>query len=134
MRFLVGLGLGFGVGLLMAPQPGSRTRRQLARKAENIGDALREQPLRERVRETASEIGRTAAEYAQAAAQKLGAGPLLMLNTGSLDQLMEIYGIGPVLAERIIEGRPYTSPHQVVERGILPERTFAELKRELKSA
>jgi len=53
------------------------------------------------------------------------------LNTATRDQLMAVHGIGEVLADRIIQNRPYESASQVVERGILPESTFVQLRREL---
>ena len=53
------------------------------------------------------------------------------LNTATRDQLMAVHGVGEVLADRIIQNRPYESASQVVERGILPESTFVQLRREL---
>ena len=53
------------------------------------------------------------------------------LNTATRDQLMAVHGIGEVLADRIIQNRPYESASQVVEIGILPESTFVQLRREL---
>lgn len=38
MAFLTGIMLGLGVSLLAAPQPGIRTRRQLRRLADDLGD------------------------------------------------------------------------------------------------
>lgn len=38
MSFLTGIVLGLGVSLLVAPQPGARTRRQLRRWADDLGD------------------------------------------------------------------------------------------------
>jgi DNA uptake protein ComE-like DNA-binding protein len=44
---------------------------------------------------------------------------------------MAVHGIGQVLADRIIENRPYQKAHDVVEKGILPESAFVQLRREL---
>lgn len=44
---------------------------------------------------------------------------------------MNANGIGPVLADKIISGRPYGSRRELVKRGILPQGTFDELKREV---
>ncbi len=40
--FLVGVAVGSGAALLMAPQSGKRTRRQIARRAEDAQDHLEE--------------------------------------------------------------------------------------------
>lgn len=54
-----------------------------------------------------------------------------MLNSATRQQLLSVYGIGPVLADRIIENRPYAVAHDVVRQGIIPESTFAQLKKQL---
>ena len=53
------------------------------------------------------------------------------LNTATRDALIAVHGIGEVLADRIIENRPYEKAYEVVEKGILPESTFVQLRREL---
>jgi gas vesicle protein len=52
MRFLLGLGLGYIVGLLIAPASGEEFRRELAERADAYG------------REKAGEIGQRAGEKA----------------------------------------------------------------------
>jgi len=47
------------------------------------------------------------------------------------EALIAVHGIGPVLADRIIQNRLYKKAHEAVEKGILPESTFVELRREL---
>jgi DNA uptake protein ComE-like DNA-binding protein len=54
-----------------------------------------------------------------------------VLNSISRDELLAVYGIGPVMADRIIRGRPYRRDREVVERGILSERVFAQLRRQV---
>ena len=71
---------------------------------------------------------------AHSLASKAGAGTLMLLNTASRDSLLSIYGIAPVLADKIIEGRPYAAARDAVERGMIPESIFNELSRSLKSA
>ena len=44
------------------------------------------------------------------------------LNTASIEELRSVKGIGPVLAARIVSGRPYNSVDQLEEiRGIGPK-------------
>jgi DNA uptake protein ComE-like DNA-binding protein len=54
-----------------------------------------------------------------------------LINTLGREELMNVNGIGPVLADKIISGRPYASRRDLLERGILPQSTFHELEREL---
>src|SRR6185437_10349431 len=128
--FLAGLGTGVAIGVLIAPRSGNETRSQLRTKANDIGDRAAQQAERARrvaadLQEQAGSLGQKAVEQARnatsqirEAAQRLavraGVGPLAMLNTASREELMEVRGIGPVLADRIIEGRPFTSADQVV--------------------
>ena len=53
------------------------------------------------------------------------------LNTATRQQLLSVYGIGPVLADRIIQNRPYAAAYDVVEKGIIPESIFAQLRKHL---
>ena len=44
------------------------------------------------------------------------------LNRASLRTLEKLPGITPSMARRIVDGRPYEEPHELVTRGILTER------------
>jgi len=46
------------------------------------------------------------------------------LNTASIRKIESLPGITPSMARRIVEGRPYREPRELVERGILTEREF----------
>src|SRR2546427_201299 len=48
--------------------------------------------------------------------------PAIELNSASRRAVESLPGITPSMARRIIEGRPYEEPHDLVERGILTER------------
>jgi len=148
--FLAGLGTGIALGVLFAPRSGDQTRQQLRESADQLTDSAREQLGRVQeyagdLQERARDIRRKATEFAQdtrsrmkdaarTVASKAGAGVLLRLNTASREDLMNVSGIGPALADRIIEGRPFFSAQQVVDRGILPDSTLKELLREFKAA
>jgi hypothetical protein len=59
LKFLLGLSLGYGLGLLIAPAPGEETRRELReRSAEKVADVV------EMGRERAGQIGREAGQKA----------------------------------------------------------------------
>ena len=53
------------------------------------------------------------------------------LNQVTREELLAVYGIGPVLAQRVVDGRPYGHDREVVERGILTEQTFEQLRRQV---
>jgi DNA uptake protein ComE-like DNA-binding protein len=54
-----------------------------------------------------------------------------VLNSATRQQLLSVYGIGPVLADRIIQNRPYKAAYEVVEKGIIPESIFVQLRKQL---
>jgi hypothetical protein len=54
-----------------------------------------------------------------------------VLNSATRQQLLSVYGIGPVLADRIIQNRPYKAAYDVVEKGIIPESIFVQLRKQL---
>jgi hypothetical protein len=55
-------------------------------------------------------------------------GPLAMdLNTAPVHRIETLPGVTPSMARRIVEGRPYASPDELVERGILTERELGRV-------
>ena len=48
----------------------------------------------------------------------------LDLNTATRDQLMSLPGVTPGEADRVIAARPYTEPHDLVARHILPQAEY----------
>ena len=154
---LAGLGTGIAIALLVAPQSGEDTRRQFASTRRRATNQARKQLRRvseaasnpqgaisglkqqagavaQKAKDFASDTTEKVKSSARSVASKMGAGPLLLLNTASREDLLSIYGIGPVLADKIIDSRPYTSARDVVDRGIVPENTFKEITRSFKSA
>lgn len=53
------------------------------------------------------------------------------INTATVDQLKAIPGVGDVYAKKIVAGRPYTTKHQLVTRGILPRGVYENIKEQI---
>jgi DNA uptake protein ComE-like DNA-binding protein len=70
-----------------------------------------------------------AAKPAQSIAQKIAASKdLLDINTATAAQLKALPGMGDEYVRRIIAGRPYTAKNQLVQRGILPQSAYEQIK------
>lgn len=50
------------------------------------------------------------------------------INTATVAQLQALPGIGTVYAKRIVDGRPYSSKHDLVSKGILPQSVYEKVK------
>ncbi len=134
--------------MLFAPRRGDDTRRQLRSRSKEIAELGLQHA--DQLKRTAADLeqrgesyGRHAMAEATHTASRIrdvaqpvatSVGMLLLLNTGSREELMKVRGIGPVLADRIIRARPFTSTEQVAESGVLPAKILEELRRESKSA
>jgi competence protein ComEA len=145
-NFLIGLGLGVAAGTMIAPSSGDETRERLRKKTEEILDGVRGranqirhragmlgdvvQSIRRPTRGAENERG-SRSEAGASRAEEPESGSGTRLNTISREELLEVYGIGPVLADKIIQNRPYGRAHEVVERGILPQSTFENLREAL---
>jgi hypothetical protein len=99
---LAGLGLGIGLGLLVAPGPGSRLRRRILGQAE-----------------------RDDSRYEQ------GSSTLHILNSATREDLLSVYGLGSVVADQVVQNRPFASEQQLVERNVVQETNFDHFKRQL---
>jgi competence protein ComEA len=55
----------------------------------------------------------------------------LDLNTASKEELDALPGIGDTYAQKIIEGRPYTSKSDLVKKGVLPSSAYDKIKDEV---
>jgi len=53
---------------------------------------------------------------------------LIDINRASADELMSLRGIGEARAKAIINGRPYVRKNQLVERRIVPQSVYDEIK------
>ncbi len=57
-----------------------------------------------------------------------GGGDLVNINSSSQVQLEALPGIGPVTAQKIIEGRPYSSIDELLSKKIVGSKVFSQIK------
>ncbi|HSB75109.1 MAG TPA: hypothetical protein VLC12_05620 [Terriglobales bacterium] len=140
-KFLAGLGLALAAAVILTRQGAVRpaARKQPARgKAKGpVPESGAGLPVRrtEPERKSAPQPIRTASPAnapgrpADASGGSRSAEDVL--NSATRQQLLSVYGIGPVLADRIIQNRPYAAAYDVVEQGIIPESLFVQLRKQL---
>ena len=126
--FFAGLGFGVVAGLLLAPRRGQLIRSDLRDRARRVIGVASDR-IAARIRSRTPKKSPDSAMSARVEG-RIEAG-VEALNTATRDALIAVHGIGEVLADRIIENRPYEKAYDVVEKGILPESTFVQLRREL---
>ena len=141
--FLTGLGIGVGLAVLFAPEKGESARGKIRERIHEWSGTLSEQI--DRTKDAIAKHGgrfssgesRVRGEQSQNRSLKKKSGRSANrtdgdpINTMSKDELLSVHGIGPVLADRIISGRPYASRQELIERRVLSQNTFEELEREL---
>ncbi len=54
--------------------------------------------------------------------------PLTDINSAAVDRLRALSGIGVHYAKKIVDGRPYRHPDELVKRKILPQHAYALVK------
>ena len=59
------------------------------------------------------------------------AGELIDINTARKEQLEPLKGIGPVRAEAIVKGRPYKGKDELVQKKIVPQNVYDDIKEQI---
>ncbi len=135
--FLTGIGLGTAIGLWLAPEAGSETRKKLmtqgADMAQRLGNKVGAKLADDR--DIPQEQTKQAVPGAQAQAssndqetQSTQDPVAEVLNSASKTKLRSVPGIGDATARRIIESRPFESEAEVVESKVMPEKVLKSLK------
>ena len=141
--FLAGLGIGALIGVAFAPKPGEQTRRDLVEGANQrfgtIKDDLNQHldefkdSAGESISNIKEQVGQRVSsvrESVSAVSEKLSGNSLLaIINDWPQERLIEIDGIGPVLASKIIENRPYKADTDLLESKILPPSAIEALRK-----
>lgn len=53
---------------------------------------------------------------------------LVDINAASVTELETLHGVGKVRAEAIVKGRPYKGKDELVQKKIIPENVYADIK------
>ena len=125
-----------GCGLL---QSDTRTEEQKRESEQKTRDEVakateRAKPELQKAGRELKEAAKTAAEQAHAAAQGVKDGwersgkRGIDLNSASESELMDLPGITRRDARKIIGARPYNSPHELVDKGILSEARYSQIR------
>ncbi len=66
-----------------------------------------------------------------AAAAPAKAEAQLDINTASRDELMKLKGVGDARADAIIKGRPYKGKNELLDKKIVPENVYNDIKEKI---
>ncbi len=61
-----------------------------------------------------------------------GTSKRLDLNSASRDQLLSLPGVTPRQADRVIVGRPFNDPHELVTRRVMPQSEYDKIADQVK--
>ncbi len=76
----------------------------------------------------AKTTAKEAAQKAPAATTSKAKSELVDINSASKEKLMELKGIGPAYAEKIIGNRPYKGKDDLVNKKLIPKSTYDGIK------
>ena len=108
-----------------------KTRDEMAKATEKAKPELR------KAGEELKEAAKTAAGQAKAAAQGMkegwerGRSRKLDLNSANENELSALPGITRRDARRILAGRPYRAPHELVEKEIVSDEQYSQIRNEV---
>jgi DNA uptake protein ComE-like DNA-binding protein len=135
--FAAGMGLGVGLGILLAPERGERTRSRIKEAGRRFtggpASAVRESAEHSSTENQSAprtlDIVRSATQPSvqlrptEEPSTKGRQDPLSFINQSSREELIQVDGIGPVVAAAILKGRPYQSIEAVLLDKELPPST-----------
>jgi DNA uptake protein ComE-like DNA-binding protein len=133
---ILAVGIAAGCGLV---QSDNQTEEQKKADADKTRDEVakateRAKPELEKAGQELKEAAKTAADQAHAAAQGVkegwekGKDHRVDLNSADESELATLPGVTRWEARKIIAGRPYGSPHELVEKGIISGNGYAEIR------
>jgi DNA uptake protein ComE-like DNA-binding protein len=85
------------------------------------------QQLQEKTAQATAEVKHDAQAVAAGIRQGWSRDQPLDLNTATRDQLSSLPGMTPAEADRMIAGRPYSQPREVVTRRIIPKAEYDKI-------
>jgi DNA uptake protein ComE-like DNA-binding protein len=87
----------------------------------------RTEDLKERTAQVTAEVKRDTKAVAAGIREGWSRDKPLDLNSASREQLLTLPGITPAQADRVIKGRPYTAPGDLLTRHILPKAEYDKI-------
>jgi gas vesicle protein len=134
-EFLLGFAVGAGLGMLIAPDAGENTRKELKDRSERVfgGNAAESGPMGRVSAEAGAPEASNAAVAPQNQSIEYGQDQSVaeVLNHARKSELTSVEGIGDVTAKRIIRHRPYSNAEEAVREEVIPESTLEKVKEQL---
>ncbi|HWR35604.1 MAG TPA: YtxH domain-containing protein [Clostridia bacterium] len=131
--FFAGLGFGTALGFLYAPKSGAETRGNLRNAATGSGKARQQISLivdrAKAETDEAREANQSEASREEQQTVRAPVSILTIVNEWPHERLIEIDGIGPVLASKIISKRPYKAFQDLVASKLLPPSAITALRK-----